>query len=95
MQSERGGQPIAVTRSDAYWNGNVPLSRDGATIIAAARDHLGRLRILDGSGVDVYAWILDDNGHYLGEEGPGDTSLAAKEILFQIDLDADGLVGEG
>ena len=93
--SERGGQPIAVTRSDGYWQGNVPLSRDGATIIAAARDQLGRLRILDGNGAYVYAWILDDNGHYLGEEGPGDTSLAAKEILFQIDLDADGLIGDG
>lgn len=93
--SEQGSQPIAVTRSDGYWQGNVPLSRDGATIIAAARDHLGRLRILDGNGVDVYAWILDDNGHYLGEEGPGDTSLASKETLFQIDLDADGLIGEG
>jgi hypothetical protein len=92
--SERGGQPIAITRSDSYWQGNVPLSRGGATIIAAARDHLGRLRVLDGSGGDVYAWILDDDGRYIGEEGPGDTALIAKETLFQIDLDGDGFIGE-
>lgn len=92
--SERGGQPIVITRSDSYWQGNVPLSRGGATIIAAARDHLGRLRVLDGSGGDVYAWILDDDGRYIGEEGPGDTALIAKETLFQIDLDGDGFIGE-
>ena len=93
--SESGGRPIAISRSDAYWQGNVPLSRSSASIMAAARDHLGRLRVLDGAGEDVYAWILDDSGHYIGEEGPDDTSLAAKEVLFQIDLNADGLIGEG
>ena len=93
--SESGGSPIAISRSDNYWQGNVPISRDGATIIAAARDHLGRLRILDSSGGDVYAWILDDNGHYIGEEGPADTTLAAKEAIFQIDLNGDGLVSDG
>jgi hypothetical protein len=93
--SESGRDPIAVTRSDAYWQGNVPLSRDGATMVAAARDHLGRLRVLDGNGIDWYAWILDESGRYVGEEGPGDTTLAAKESLFQIDLNGDGLVGGG
>ena len=36
--SESGGDPIAITRSDDYWQGSVPLSRGGATIMAAARD---------------------------------------------------------
>jgi hypothetical protein len=60
--------------------------------MAAARDDRGRLRLLDGSGSNVYAWILDENGHYVGEEGPGDTSLRAKESLFQIDIDGDGAI---
>lgn len=93
--SESGRDPIAVTRSDTYWQGNVPLSRTGATMVAAARDHLGRLRVLDGNGTDWYAWILDESGHYIGEEGPTETTLAVKELLFQLDLNGDGLVGVG
>jgi hypothetical protein len=53
--SEYGRDPNAITRSDIYWQGNVPLSRTGATMVAAARDHLGRLRVLDGNGTDWYA----------------------------------------
>ena len=39
------------------------------TIMAAARDDLGRLRVLDGGGVDVY---LDshDSGMFVGEDSP-------------------------
>ncbi len=93
--SESGRDPIAVSRSDTYWQGDVPLSRNGATMVAAARDHLGRLRVLDGNGVDWYAWILDESGRYIGEEGPTETTLAAKESLFQLDLNGDGLIGVG
>ena len=91
--SESDGDPIAITRSDDYWQGSVPLTRDGATIMAAARDDLGRLRVLDGGGVDVYAWILNDSGVFVGEDSPSDTSIAAKESLFQFDIDGDGMVG--
>ncbi|MEO2178360.1 MAG: hypothetical protein ABGY96_30300, partial [bacterium] len=91
--SDSGGAPIAVTRSDSYWQGSIPLSRNGATVMAAARDEFGRLRVLDGSESEVYAWILDENGHYIGEEGPGDTSLHVKELLFQFDIDGDGFIG--
>ena len=91
--SEVDGVVIPVTRSDGYWQGAVPLTRDGATILAAARDDLGRLRVLDGSGTNVYAWILDEAGAYTGEEGPADSSLAAKEHLFQFDIDGDGTIG--
>ena len=91
--SEVDGVVIPVTRSDGYWQGAVPLTRDGATILAAARDDIGRLRVLDGSGTNVYAWILDEAGAYTGEEGPADSSLAAKEHLFQVDIDGDGTIG--
>ncbi len=91
--SDSGGPPIAITRSDDYWQGGVSLSRNGATIMAAARDDLGRLRVLDGSGTNVYAWIVDENGLYIGEEGPEDTSLSSKELLFRLDVDGDGVIG--
>ena len=90
--SESGGDPIAITRSDDYWQGSVPLTRDGATIMAAARDDLGRLRVLDGGGVDVYAWVLSDSGVFVGEDSPSDTSIAAKETLFQLDIDGNGMI---
>ncbi len=35
-----GGEPILITRSDDYWEGDVPLTRGDATIMAAARDDL-------------------------------------------------------
>ncbi len=91
--SESGGDAIAITRSDDYWQGSVPLTRDGATILAAARDDLGRLRVLDGGGVDVYAWVLSDSGVFVGEDSPSDTSIVMKETLFQLDIDGDGMIG--
>ena len=87
---DEGSAPILITRSDSYWVGDVPLTRDDATIMAAARDSLGRLRVLDGGGVDVYAWILDESGFFIGEDSPTDSSIAAKEALFQMDIDGDG-----
>ena len=90
--SESGGDPIAITRSDDYWQGNVPLTRGGATIMAAARDDLGRLRVLDGGGVDVYAWVLSDSGMFVGEDSPSDTTIAAKESLFQLDINGNGMI---
>ena len=90
--SESGGDAIAITRSDDYWQGSVPLTRDGATILAAARDDLGRLRVLDGGGVDVYAWVLSDSGVFVGEDSPSDTSIAAKESLFQLDINGNGMI---
>ena len=75
-----------ITRSDDYWDGAVPLTRDDATLMAAARDEQGRLRVLDGGGLDVYAWILDENGLFIGEEGPTSTSIEEKESLFEMDF---------
>jgi hypothetical protein len=90
---EAGGEPVPIRRADAYWNGHVPLSRGGATLVAAARDSQGRLRVVDVSEWGQFAWILDDSGLFRGEEGPFDSTVTAKELLFTIDLDGDGLVG--
>ena len=90
---DQGGQPILISRSDDYWEGDVPLTRGDATIMAAARDDLGRLRVLDGGGLDVYAWILSEDGFFIGQDGPSDSTIADKEALFQMDIDGDGVVG--
>ena len=47
-----------------------------------------------GGGVDVYAWILDESGLFIGEESSSDSSIAEKEALFQIDIDGDGEFGQ-
>ena len=91
---EADGEPILITRADDYWEGDVPLTRVDATLQAAARDELGRLRVLDGGGLDVYAWILSETGHFIGEEGPTDSSITDKEELFQLDIDDDGQIGQ-
>ena len=49
---------------------------------------LGRLRVLD----DVYAWVLSDSGVFVGEDSPSDTSIAAKESLFQVDINGNGVI---
>ena len=90
---EGTGDPIAITRNDNYWSGNVPLARESATLQAAARDAAGRLRVLDTSEWGAFAWILDESGAFIGEESQSDTSEAAKESLFQFDINGDGVIG--
>ncbi len=91
---DAGGEPILIRRADTYWSGDVPLSRGGSTLLAAARDELGRLRVLDVGDWGPYAWILDESGMFIGEEGPTESSVAAKERLFQINLDGDGVISQ-
>jgi hypothetical protein len=86
-------EPLPIRRDDDYFNGDVPLVRGTATLVAAARDDLGRIRVLDVSEWGAFAWILDENGLFQAEEGPTDSTLSSKEVLFQIDLDGDGVVG--
>ncbi len=88
------GEPILIRRSDDYWSGDIPLSRGGATLQAAARDALGRLRVLDVGEWGPFAWILDESGMFIGEEGPTDSSVVGKEGLFLVDLNRDGVIGE-
>ena len=78
--------PLRISRADDYFNGDVPLVRGTATLVAAARDDLGRMRVLDVSEWGAFAWILDENGLFQAEEGPADSTLSSKEILFQTDL---------
>ena len=85
--------PLRISRADDYFNGDVPLVRGTATLIAAARDDLGRMRVLDVSEWGAFAWILDENGLFQAEEGPADSTLSSKEILFQTDLNGDGVLG--
>jgi len=85
--------PLLLSRADDYLNGDVPLVRGTATLVAAARDDLGRMRVLDVSEWGAFAWILDENGLFQAEEGPTDSTLSSKEILFQTDLNGDGVLG--
>jgi len=67
---ESDGEPVAITRSDDYWQGAIPLTRDNATLISAARDELGRLRVLDQeTNGNLFAWVLSDSGVYLSGDG--------------------------
>ena len=91
--SESDGDPIAITRSDDYWQGAVPLTRGGATIMAAARDDLGRLRVLDGGGVDVYAWVLSDSGMYsLVKTVQVTQRLPQKNHSSKLDINGNGMI---
>ncbi|MDG2520473.1 glycosyl hydrolase [Caulobacter segnis] len=86
------GEPIALNREG--W-GAVSIERGPFRLLAAAQDDQGRLRVLDASPHEAqhYAWIVDDNGRFVGEEvfaGPG---LKQAELLFELDLDGDKLVG--
>ena len=55
-------EPLIIRRADDYFNGDVPLVRGTATLVSAARDELGRIRVLDVSEWGAFAWILDENG---------------------------------
>ena len=90
---EASDEPILVRRADDYFNGAIPLVRGTATLVAAARDDLGQLRVLDVSEWGAFAWILDENGLFQDEEGPADSTVVQKENLFQVDIDGDGILG--
>ena len=90
---EATNEPLMIRRADDYLNGDIPLVRGTATLVAATRDDLGRIRVLDVSEWGAFAWILDENGIFQAEEGPTDSTLSSKEVLFQIDLDGDGVIG--
>ena len=90
---EVGKQPIIVSRADSYWSGTVPLARNGATMLAAELDSLGRLRVLDTSSYGQFGWILDAQGKYIGQEKYDAATLPKAESLFGLDLNADGTIG--
>jgi len=91
---QNGTDPaIEITRADSYWSGAVPLSRGGSTLISAAIDDTGNLRVLDASGDNQYGWILDDTGRFTGEERYDTATRTAAEDLFGVDLNNDGTIG--
>ncbi len=89
-----GQAPIMVTRSGSDW-GDVLLQRPNSGLVAIATDSQGQTRVLDQnpfSGVS-YAWILDANGHWTGEQSFNSTTIGQAETLFSKDLNGDGVVG--
>ena len=91
---QRGdAEPIAIQRNDNYWQGSISLQRGDAQLVAAAIDANGQLRVLDRGPWGDFSWILDDNGLFIGEDGPGDTTLESNELLYQLDLNQDQRIG--
>lgn len=88
-----GSPAVAVSRRDSYWTGPVPLTRSGATLLAAERDSVGRLRVLDSSSYGNFGWILDESGLFTGEERYDTNSLPSAELLFGVDVNSDGIIG--
>ncbi len=84
---------VEITRADSYWSGQVPLTRGGATLISAALDTTGQLRVLDTSSYGQYGWVLDNTGKFTGEQKYDTTTLPAAETLFAVDLNKDGTIG--
>jgi endoglucanase Acf2/endonuclease/exonuclease/phosphatase family metal-dependent hydrolase len=88
-----GELPVVVTRFDGYWNGEVPVERGAARMLAAGVDEAGRLRILDEGNNRYYAWILNDAGTFIGEDAYGNSPPLKAETIFTLDLNGDGVIG--
>ena len=85
--------PLLIRRNDNYWDGDIPLVRGEATLVGAAVDAIGQIRVLDRGPWGDFNWILDDNGRFTGEQGPGDTTNESNELMFQLDLNQDQFIG--
>lgn len=93
--SVHGASPIQITRDGADW-GNVALHRGDWQLVGVATDDQGRTRVLDADPFSdlKYAWILDGNGHWSGEQTFDKASNGAAEFLFSADLNKDGVIGD-
>ena len=89
----QGEDPKLISRNDDYWQGDVPLERDRARLIAAAEDDQGRLRVLDRGPWGDFSWILDSEARFTDQQTPTQTSTTALEQLFQVDLNDDDVIG--
>jgi hypothetical protein len=91
--SVHGASPIALTRDG--W-GDVQAQRGDWGLLAIASDDQGRTRVLDANPFDdmKYAWILDANGHWSGEQSFDKAHNGAAELLFSADLNHDGVIGD-
>lgn len=92
--SINGSGALQITRDGAAW-GDVLQQRGDWGLAAIAIDDQGRTRVLDTSPFSDmrYAWILDANGHWYGEESFDKNSVGAAEKLFSVDLNGDGVIG--
>ncbi|OAN59891.1 glycosyl hydrolase [Sphingomonas sp. TDK1] len=92
--SINGSAPQQITRDGADW-GDVLQQRGDWGLAAIAIDDQGRTRVLDASPFSDmrYAWILDANGHWYGEESFDKNTVGAAEKLFSVDLNGDGVIG--
>jgi hypothetical protein len=92
--SVQGHDPLLVTRDG--W-GDVLQQRGDWGLAAIATDDQGRTRVLDTSPFSDarYAWILDANGHFIGEESFNKDTIGQAEKLFAVDLDKNGVIGNG
>ena len=86
-------EPLVIRRNDNYWDGDIPLVREEAELVGAAVDAMGRIRVLDRGPWGDFNWILDDSGRFAGEQGPADTTNESNELLFQLDLNQDRIIG--
>ncbi|QNI54246.1 hypothetical protein SynBIOSE41_01734 [Synechococcus sp. BIOS-E4-1] len=86
-------EPLLIRRNDNYWVGDIPLVRDQAELVGAAVDAMGRIRVLDRGPWGDFNWILDDSGMFTGEQGPAETTDESNELLFQLDLNLDQIIG--
>ena len=86
-------EPLLIRRNDNYWNGDIPLVREEAELVGAAVDAMGRIRVLDRGPWGDFNWILDDSGMFTGEQGPAETTNESNELLFQLDLNLDQIIG--
>ncbi|WP_114993745.1 DUF1996 domain-containing protein [Synechococcus sp. UW179A] len=86
-------EPLLIRRNDNYWNGDIPLVREEAELVGAAVDAMGRIRVLDRGPWGDFNWILNDSGMFTGEQGPAETTNESNELLFQLDLNLDQIIG--
>ena len=90
----KGETPVVVTRVDSYWNGEVPIQRGESRMLSAGVDEEGRLRVLDAGPYGQFAWILNNEGLFIGEDSYGNDPPIAAETIFTLDLNGDGEIGE-
>ncbi|MGI3899938.1 MAG: glycosyl hydrolase [Janthinobacterium lividum] len=93
-----GGPATVVTRDGSQWGGDVALQQSGGwNLSSVATDSQGRTRVLDTNPNSNmwYAWILDANNHWYGEQSFNSSTVGQAEVLFNKDLDGNGSVGNG
>ncbi len=89
-----GQSPTMITRDGTGW-GDVQLQHNGYGLGAIATDAQGQTRVLDESASSplLYAWILDGNGHWSGEQSFDASTVGQAEALFGVNLTANGQGG--